>query len=282
MAINAGAAKVWGYELGIDYSHSFSKNNILGFKAGYSFNKSEWLVINNDEIISGNTTHRKGYSISEYYGYVTDGLLTQEDLDQHIPVIGGYDATGTPSTQRVGDIHFIDTDGDGIITNNDRVPLGSADPNGFYYANVNGKIGNFDFELMLNGVGNCSVIYPASMRQMMDVSNGNTPLTVFRDHWSVDNLDAKYPRLSTVPGNNALVSDYWRGNGAYCRVKYIQLGYTSPWIANKLHVQKAHFYFNIQNPLTFSNLVAIDPETRGELYTHPLFRTYSMGINLNF
>lgn len=129
--MNVGKAEVKGYEIGVGFNHSFTKDIDFSINLGYSYNKSKWLEITNDELINGNTIYRKGHAIKEYYGYQADHLLTQDDLDFRVPIIGGYD--GATTAQLPGDIRYVDTNGDKVITTDDRVPLGDQDPHSVYY-----------------------------------------------------------------------------------------------------------------------------------------------------
>ena len=80
--MNVGKAEVKGYEIGVGFNHSFTKDIDFSINLGYSYNKSKWLEITNDELINGNTIYRKGHAIKEYYGYQADHLLTQDDLSR--------------------------------------------------------------------------------------------------------------------------------------------------------------------------------------------------------
>ena len=87
------------------------------------------------------------------------------------------------------------------------------------------------------------------------------------DYWRPDNTDAKYSRLvnkasPSYTNNFSYGSDRNIYNGAYLRLKNVQLGYTLPtkW-TKKLGIQKLRFYVNGQNLLTFSHNSFIDPES---------------------
>lgn len=58
-------------------------------------------------------------------------------------------------------------------------------------------------------------------------------------------------------------------NGAYARLKNIQLGYTFPTqIINKLHMQKLRVYVSAENVLTITSLPSgFDPETTYSSYS---------------
>jgi hypothetical protein len=89
--------------------------------------------------------------------------------------------------------------------------------------------------------------------------------------------------LSTAPANNKLSSDYWFQNGAYLRVKYIQLGYdiTSSFL-KRTGINSMRMYFNAQNPFTFTKLKLTDPESRGNQWTYGVMKTYTVGCNIQF
>ena len=280
--MNVGKAEVKGYEIGVGFNHSFTKDIDFSINLGYSYNKSKWLEITNDELINGNTIYRKGHAIKEYYGYQADHLLTQDDLDFRVPIIGGYD--GATTAQLPGDIRYVDTNGDKVITTDDRVPLGDQDPHSVYYGNLSFRWKNLDFDMQVNGVGYVPIFYQGMISNPLDPEYGGTPQRWHLDHWKAENPDrnAKLPRVTTDPGNNALLSTFWKENGAFVRIKYMQLGYNFKALAKKIHAGNFRVYVNVQNPFTFTKVELIDPETKGTHTTYPMFKTYSVGLNVNF
>ena len=80
-------------------------------------------------------------------------------------------------------------------------------------------------------------------------------------------------------------------NGAYMRLKNIQVGYTLPkHILDKIGMQHLRFYVSAENVLTISSLPnGFDPETAYSAYTgsssgksYPLQATVSFGVNVTF
>ena len=282
--MNVGKAEVKGFEVGIGFNHSFNKNLDLSVNLGYSYNKSKWLEITNDELIDSdkNTIYRKGHAIREYYGYKADHLLTQDDLDFRVPIIGGYG--GTSTAQLPGDIRYVDQDGSKDITDDDRTALGDQDPHSVYYGNLSVRYKNLDFDMQVNGVGYVPVFYQGLIANPLDPQYGGTPQRWHLDHWTEQNpsRNAKLPRVTTNPGNNALFSTFWKHNGAFVRIKYMQLGYNIKALAKKIHAGNFRVYVNVQNPFTFTGLDLIDPETKGGHTTYPMFKTYSVGLNVRF
>ena len=115
--------------------------------------------------------------------------------------------------------------------------------------------------------------------------DGLTPMTVQKDYWTPENTGARYPRLApnSTYGNNNHQSDFWHFDASYCRVKYIQLGYTFDQLGlKKVGISNIRLYVNVQNPFTIAKENLVDPESRGQKGAYPLVKTYSAGLSLNF
>lgn len=274
--LNIGSVKNVGWEVKIGYNKTISKDANFSINLGYSRNRSEWLKLSQETpIIDGNNIRQKGRAITEYFGYKSLGLIQQADMDQGIPIIAG---------QGAGDVRYQDMNNDGLINNDDRALLGPTDALATYFGNVSFKYKNFDVEALVTGQGKVAVFYTGRIALPLNVAGeGGTPLTWHRDYWTPENTGARFPRLLPAPGNNGLLSDFWQVNGAYARVKYIQLGYNLPAsVMKRLHIKGIRVYANAQNPFTFTKVKIIDPETRGDQGTYPIFKTNTIGLNIRF
>ena len=120
---------------------------------------------------------------------------------------------------------------------------------------------NLDFEAQANGVGSVPVFYTNLISNPLDGDNGGKPQRWHFDYWTEDHQTARFPRPTLQAGNNGLFSTFWRENGAFLRVRYIQLGYSCPWLAKKIRAESIRIYANVQNPFTFTNVELIDPES---------------------
>ena len=120
------------------------------------------------------------------------------------------------------------------------------------------------------------------------------------DYWSPQNRDARWPRLgvsgSVSDTNNwgHTGSDMMMLEGAYMRIKNIQLGYTLPkkW-TKKFGCEALRIYFDTQNPLTWTKNGFVDPETTSfgnnmsggadnSVRNYPTLRYFGGGIDLTF
>lgn len=122
------------------------------------------------------------------------------------------------------------------------------------------------------------------------------------DIWSPSNTSGIYPKLVSYAmepnsgmayqwmngadkGNSFKNYDYWFKNMSYLRVNSIRLGYTLPGdIAKKLRLGSARVSFETRNPFVIASSYKgyFDPETYGNIYTQPLAKTFSCGLDLTF
>ena len=103
------------------------------------------------------------------------------------------------------------------------------------------------------------------------------------------NANVTYPRLSNGSGgagasNNSQESTWWLRNGAFMRLKNIELGYTLPKeVLNKTFIKSLRFYVSGTNLLTFSPFKMWDPEKgSADGSGYPLNRVVTIGFNANF
>jgi hypothetical protein len=111
------------------------------------------------------------------------------------------------------------------------------------------------------------------------------PWTIHRDYWTEENPDAFWPRIYNNNGNdfNFKASDKWVQNGAYVRLKNIQLGYKLP--INKRIVEHARIYLSGTDLWEYTNVLPVfDPEVGNNASAnyYPFFRTWSLGLNFTF
>lgn len=77
------------------------------------------------------------------------------------------------------------------------------------------------------------------------------------------------------------MSDFWLMNGAYFRVKNINLSYTVPSEPlKKANIKGLRFYLNVDDPFCFdSYLKGWDPEQTTNSY---IARTFTLGVDIKF
>lgn len=285
--LNSGKVRNKGWEFDVNYNKNIGKV-FLNLHAGLSKNKNKIEDLFGGPYDNGGTIHKVGHPLYSHYLYQTDGLLQQSDFKGK-----GDNGDWIPNDdvvifdgQQPGDIHYKDQNGDGKIDPKDRVIMGSGEPKFNYFGNISLGYRNWDLEVLLQGVTGVDAYYGGTYANGLSVEgDGATPLTVHQNYWTPENTNARYPRIAPTSGygNNNHGSDYWFFDAGYCRIKYIQLGYTfNQMKLQSLGISKIRLYVNTQNPLTFAKDKLVDPEGRGSISSYPLLKTYSFGLSVNF
>jgi TonB-linked SusC/RagA family outer membrane protein len=278
---NAAIVDNKGFELSIDWKQT-KRDWSYGLNFNISNNKNKVISLGGaNPTISGGasdvmTTIREGYAINSYWGYLTDGLLTQKDFDNAYPV---YDSRMT-----LGDVKYVDRNGDKKIDAADMTVIGNEFPKLPFSLSGNVNWKGFDFAFMLQGVMEAQTRVSGALAE-----GGNFEgftLDIFKDYWTPDNTDARFPRPRKSVDYNSMMSDYWVIDASYIRLKNVSMGYTVPRnLSKKLFVEKARVYVAGSNVLTFSPLKewGLDPEfVSGRFLYYPQTSVYTIGLNLTF
>lgn len=290
--VNAGTINNKGVELSLDYADvagDFSYR--IGWNMTASKNRMTAITIGSGKQEFGDIERAKvGYPIGGFFLIKTDGLFkSQAEIDAYTGPTGKkIQATAAP-----GDIKFIDFNNDGLIDNFDQQYSGSPIPTFETGLTANLAWRNFDFNLLVQGVFgnkmyNGGRIWTEQMTMYTNLS------TAVLDAWTPQNSNSNFPRfiLADVNKNSRENSDRWLENGAYVRVKRLELGYTlGEAIAKQLNVGKIRVYLSGQNLFTFTDYNGYNPDLandgdplrRGrDSGGYPLQRIVSAGLNVSF
>lgn len=281
-----------GVELEIAYKKRFNEVN-FGVSGNISSIKNEVTYLGNgiDFISSGAgfqsmgdvTRTEVGESYNYFWGYQTDGIF------QNMAEVNAYtNSTGgliQPNAQP-GDFRWVDEDGDGAITGDDRVNLGSPLPKYTFGLNLNLDYKGFDLMVSAQGVAGNKIFQ--GLRRL-DILNSNYQ-TVAMSRWTGEGTSNDYPRLTNVDanGNFGKMSDFYLQKGDYLRFKVVQLGYTLPTtLSSKISAEKVRFFLTGENMWTLTKYTGYDPEIGGDVSGidrgfYPQARTFMFGANLQF
>jgi hypothetical protein len=195
-----------------------------------------------------------------YYGYKTDGLFQNDDDAKNSALPVGF-------SPKPGDVKYKDRNGDGVINDNDRYVLGHAFPRLTFGFNYLFQWKGLELNMLWQGVGKRDM---ALRGETIEPFHGGYSFVMFEhqlDYWTPANPDARWPRL-TAPGTASTINNYGKGsdfnifNGAYARMKNIQIGYTLPKaLTTKFGINKLHVFVNGQNLITISKIDFVDPES---------------------
>lgn len=290
---NVGATDARGIDILITHNHRFDLggkpfNYTIG--ANVSWAKNRWIKYPD----AANTPEWQkvtGTSLNATYGWVADGLFKSEEEIDNSPWFG--------TRPNVGDIKYVDLNGDGKIDYDDKGRIGRGlRPEITFGFNLGAEWNGIDFNAQFTGGAKFDVSMTGTYYNGYDDNTiwtqtfkegGNSPLYLVERAWSLDNPNGDMPRLTTGSpghgGDNGLASTFWFRKGDYIRLKSAQLGYTFPqkWM-NAVGIQKLRIYVEGSNLFTIDDLPSgFDPESP-EVNNgyYPQQRTFMGGLTLTF
>ncbi|MDR0575776.1 MAG: TonB-dependent receptor [Tannerella sp.] len=289
---NVGVLKIWGWELSLQWRDRIGE---VSYHASFHIDDSRNKLVKytgNNVITEGLVQHLEGYPINTIWGYRTDGLWkSRDEYLAYKEANPGYESIEQDGIISGGDVryltqgkadHKVGVGAGSPEDSGDLVKLGTETPRYLYGVNLGVEWKGFDFSTFWQGVGYRKYIVHSQTFGPM-VSTGRTPLTIHRDHWREDNQDAYFARLTGNMGFNYHVTDRWLQNGAYLRLKNIQLGYTIPVPKNVM--QSLRVYISGVDVWEYTKAFKVfDPEVSNNLNLnyYPFFRTWTLGVNLTF
>jgi TonB-linked SusC/RagA family outer membrane protein len=284
---NVGNMENKGIELDLSYKNKVGDFN-YSVGGNISYNHNEVTYIGNQinyftvgSVQSANYEIGRtavGQPVGEFYGFDELGVFhSQAEINAYKDKNGNL----IQPNAKPGDFKWADLNGDGKIDANDRKFLGNPMPTFTYGINFNTNYRNFDLRLFGQGVwGN--KIYQAYRR--LDIPTANYPIAALQA-WTPSNSGSNYPRLSDADPNNNFKnpSNFYLQNGAYFRIKTLQIGYTLPksWLDNA-DVQRVRVFVSSNNLVTITGYKGYDPEISGgiDMGIYPQARTLMFGLDV--
>lgn len=286
---NVGTVENRGIEVELGYD-----NNIGDFKfeviGNFAITQNEVTFISSDsDFIPGQRFGPQGLEITRtsvgetwnyLFGYKTDGLFqNQTEINNYV----GEDGLPLQPEAQPGDIRFVDVNGDGVIDDDDRTKIGNPIAPFTYGFSLNGSYKNFDFILFGQGVWGNDV-YNATRRFDLNKSNYNAQAL---ERWTGEGTSNYWPRMTLLDPNRnfSRSSDFFVQNGAFFRIKTLQIGYSLPnHILDRIGMKKLRFYVSGNNLFTITNYTGFDPEigagTGVDRGIYPQPRFYLFGVNV--
>jgi TonB-linked SusC/RagA family outer membrane protein len=281
-----------GFEVELGYTKRFGQLNFSA-NANLAYLKNTVTYVASDaNYITGDasfqsmgavTRTQAGQSYNSFYGYKTAGIFqTQAEINSYTNSTGGL----IQPKAKPGDFRWVDTDGDGKISDLDKTFLGSSIPKYTFGLTINLDYKNFDLMAFASGAAGNKIFQ--GLRRL-DISNSNWQ-TVALSRWTGEGTSNTYPRLTSndTNGNFGNMSDFYLEKGDYIRLKVIQFGYTLPnSIVSKISATKLRFYLSAENLLTLTKYTGYDPEIGGGVFgidkgVYPQARSFMLGVQLQF
>ena len=292
---NVGDMENSGFEFEISYKWNISDAK-FAVKGNATYLKNTLKNLGNDTgymdfdgiqgLSGGGTRGSNGQPFPYFFGYKTDGIF--QNMDEVRAYVNKDGAMIMPNAVP-GDTRFVDVNGDGSISADDRTNIGNGTPDWTYGLNFNADWKGFDFNIFFQGVAGAD-IFDATYRT--DVASGNYPSWML-GRWTGEGTSNKYPRLAVGDATNWMVSDLYVCDGSYLRLKNITLGYTLPKaLTRKLTIERLRFYVQAENLVTWTKYWGFDPEISSgpdgikslgiDRGVYPQARTFTVGVNVSF
>ena len=282
-----------GFEVELGYRKAIGDFNLgVNGNASYTTNMVDFLGANVAFIEEGtggiqnftNNVQRTapGQPYNSFYGYQIEGVFqNQAEIDAHVSPEGNrLQPNAVP-----GDFKWADLDGNGSINAEDRTFLGTAIPTFTYGMTINASYKNFD--LLVFGQGAAGNKIFQGLRRL-DITNANWHGKIL-DRWVGEGSSSDRPRATLADPNQnySRPSAFYLEDGAYLRIKTLQLGYTLPnTLTSKIGIRNIRAYVSSNNLFTFTKYTGYDPEVGGGSDTwgidagvYPQARSFLFGLN---
>ncbi|MDR2919460.1 MAG: TonB-dependent receptor [Tannerella sp.] len=293
---NAGKVSNKGFEMSLEYNGNIRDFN-YSVTGNLSHTKNEVVELSTgtQKISGGTASHHgsavtyseAGYPIYSFFLVKTDGLFrSQEEINAH-----SKDGKLIQPRADLGDIRYVDANGDGQINGEDRQYCGSPFPDFEYGIRLQGEWKGIDLSMFFQGTQGGKIYNGAKSYTETVRLNTNYSKETLNSY--TYNPNSNFPRLNIDDPNDngADYSDRFLENSSYFRCKTIQLGYTLPVaLTKKAFIERCRIYVAGDNLFTITDYSGYNPDiagnglgTRGiDFRVYPLNKTYQIGLQLNF
>ena len=268
----------WADKAGEDFHYN------VGLNA--TFNHNEVLELIDKEYIpggyvNGNFTTRTavGHPIGAFWGYKTDGIFqtAKDALLSDITQLGAKE----------GYLRYVNTNDDTIISEDDKVYLGSPLPWLTLGVNVGMDYRNWDFSMVMSANIGGKILNAKRMNKTV-FSDGNFDYDFYAHAWRGEGSTNVYPSpAALVDGTMLVCNDFFLEDASMFRIQNVQVGYT---FQNVFGDGRIRVYLSAQRPLTLFGYNGFTTEIGGSpiasgidgAAVYPMQSIYTAGLNLYF
>ena len=293
--------KGWELSVGGNIMQNKDFNLYASVNVTYNQNKIKELYGGVDEVAvryeAGGLARvlKVGNSVDAIYARHSLGIIkTQEQLDEYKKKV-----PNTAANAQLGDEMYEDIDGDGSISSNDYVCLGSVQPKYFYGLNLSMEYKGFGLSVYGQGghkyasIAGAEDYYANNSAWAMSYANltsyllyGENQISnnvyiptqyAYEHMWSPENPNGNYP---TAGAHDVYLSDRTNANWRYFILRNIQFNYDLAPLLNIKSVKSLKVNLNFQNFVTFANHRGYNP-INGDT-SNPWAKSIILGINAKF
>lgn len=272
--VNAGIVDSWGTEIGANYYKKMG-NVELNLGGTFTYNRSK-IIEMLEEPAAYDYTRSTGNPVGQIFGLQAIGyFVDQADIDNSLPQQFG--------PVKAGDIKYKDMNGDKVINSDDRVAMGynSTCPEIYYSFSLGLEWKGLGFSAQFQGVGNYTAILSGTYYHPL-VDNTTISNYVYRNRWTPETPNARFPKLTTeTVDNNLQTSSLWLADRSFLKLRNCEVYYKLPssWL-NRFWVKNAKVYVRGVDLLCFDSIDQLDPEAMNNSY--PATRSIHVGLSVGF
>ena len=222
----------------------------------------------------------KGKPIGLFWGYKTNGIFQSDEQAGELV----YNGTKLVA----GDIAYIDTNGDGTITTEDRVILGDPNPDITYGFNTSIRYKAFTLAAKFFGTIGNDLINGNKLDNSNTYLEYNILREAYYDAWRPDKPSNTYPKIGTKLSE---LTDRFVEDGSFLRLSSLSLSWNVP-IKRNNYVNGVLLTFTGRNLFTITNYTGYDPDVNSftndskrigiDYGSSPVNRSYSLSVNISF
>ncbi len=274
--------RIGDFNYGAHFNLANNKNEVtrLGNASGFIQSAGSIISQGTDPVWRVET----GFPVGYFYGYKTAGIFqNQAEIDSWT---GGF----LQDTPQPGDVIFVDTNGDGNVTPDDKTMIGNPHPDFRLGFGINFEYKGFDLALTAKGAFGHQIL--KSYRSFADNEFHNYTDRILT-RWHGEGTSDLLPRLTAGNTTNRInISEIYIEDGDFVKIQNVTLGYDFKRLMPNVPLGQARLYITARNLLTFTNYSGMDPEVGYgdeqpfvsgiDLGFYPSPRSYMIGVNLKF
>jgi TonB-linked SusC/RagA family outer membrane protein len=260
------------FEWNIDANLSTLKNKVL------NLGSAPYIITGGAASVSNVSIIKPSASLGSFYGYEVIGVWQEKD--------NYAGQTGV----KPGDLKYKDQNGDGKITDADRVILGKSLPDFYYGFTTSFRYSRLELSVFIEGSQGASVLNNNLVDAFFPISFRRNKLAEpYLNRWTPQNPTNEYPSfVNPTSQGQRQVNSRTVEDASYVRLQSVRLSYNLP-VKNKV-IKSATIFVNGQNLYTITKYSGVDPAINAigddilkiDYSTYPTARTFTGGVNIQF
>ena len=274
---NVGNVVNKGIELAVNATLLNRKKLTWTASANIAHNHNEITSMGStNDVIQGAESQqilRRGEALGSFYGLQFAGIVQEGEDVSKLPKINGR-------TPQPGDVKYVDYTHDDKIDGNDRVILGSIQPDLTYGFASQVRYKQFDASVSFAGsLG--GKLYNALQRRLEQTGDSYNVLRTVNDSWTPERGGNTLPWASNTRPFSYIDSRYVQ-SASYLKLRNLTVGYTFDLKGKLWEVNTVRVYATASNLFTLTPYDGYDPEVSSGTDTgaYPASRTFLFGVSI--